>query len=184
MVLDLQPVTNAPLPKQGQIPPGDWDMALSWSVSSRWMSLKIPALKDLGEPWQWAFKECGGRAVATGCDPVGRILLRASAQIDGEMVRFWRPDDAITHPIVQGRLLDSSSKPHNRMCFFRERGLWRILDEDPASPNFRKLSLGKEYVGDWRINWNERGSHVFHNGRVIQAADGVFHLYDSLLTKF
>ena len=51
MVLDYSPVTQAPLRKQGPIPVGDWDMAISWGRASQVMQLKIPALKDVGE-WE------------------------------------------------------------------------------------------------------------------------------------
>ncbi len=183
MVLDLQPVTTAPLKKQGPIPMGDWDMAISWGRYNRVMQLKIPILKDTGEEWEWHFKECGGRSVITGCDPVGRINIKASAEQQGNMIRFWRPADAITHLVVEGTLLNTAPKPHYRLCFFIERKLWRVLDENPQSPNFRHLELGQGYIGDWKMNWNERGSHLFHNDRVIKDPQGIFHLYDSLLTK-
>ena len=187
MVLDYRPVTNAPLPKMAPIPDGDWDMQISWGRTEGWMNLKIPDLYE--GKWikgvnEWAFKECGGRSVITGCDPKGRISLRASAKQDGDMIRFWRPEDAEAHPVFDGQLLETASKPHYRMCFFIGRGLWRVLDENPDSPQFRHLELGKGYIGDWKMNWNERGSHLFQNGPIIIDDKKIFHLYDPLLTKF
>lgn len=178
MVLDFRPVTNAPLPDQGQIPDGDWDMQLSWSMSNGWMTLRIPEIDGA-----WAFKECAGRAVAQGCDDkMGRILLRASAEIDRDMLRLWRPDDAVPHKMVKNDALEATEDPHYRQCYLRSTMQWRLLDENPKSPNYGKLLLGSGYVGDWVINWLERGSHVFHDGPVKQPEpEGLFHLYDPLI---
>ncbi len=181
MVLDVQPVTNAALPNQGRIPVGDWDMQLSWSVSKRVMTLKIPQLKEWEEPWQWEFKECAGRVVCTGTDnKVGRILLRGAAQLKGDMLHLWRPDDAVPHPMVEGDVLFPGENPHTRLCYQRATEEWRALDDHRSSPTYGQLKLGTGYVGDLVAVWRDHGSHIFHGGPIKQP-DGLFHLYDPLI---
>lgn len=178
MVLDFRPVTNAPLPRQEQIPDGDWDMLLSWSITHHWMTLRIPEIEEA-----WAFKECAGRAVLTGVDSqVGRIKLRGSAEIDGEMLRVWRPDDAVPHKMVKGDFLYPGEDPHDRMCYMRATEEWRFLNENPRSSTYGTLTIASGYVGDICLNWLERGSHIFHDGPSKQPEPrGLIHLYDSLI---
>ena len=194
MVLDFRPVTDRPVKDQQQIPDGDFNMAVSWSVELALMRLRIPVLHDQkrikwtgeGEPWVWEFKSCAGRTVATGCDnDSGRMLLRASAEIDEadpEFIRFWRPDDAVPHLMVPGPALFSPVDPHIRQCRLVPTKQWRARDENRDNPTFGDTILGSGYVGDHVLEWLERGSHIFHDGIMKQPEPlGLFHLYDPLI---
>ena len=172
--VDTQFQRSEPIGVQPPIPAGVHDIELSWDRRQGYMRIIIG-----GKTW-W-FKEYLGKAQLIKTDNErGRLHLRAMALIDGETLIMYRDPDAATHPVAEGMKLETT---HNRLCYWRERRLWRLRDErkTQANPgNVDALKYVRSYVGDLSAEWNREDpvAHIYHNGYTVVDADNVAHLYD------
>ena len=172
---DAQYQSSDPIGYQPPIPAGIHEnIELSWDRKRGYMRIIID-----GKTWH--FKEYLGKAQLTGTDSKrGRIHLRAMARIDGETLTTYRDPSAHPHPEIEGERREST---HNRLCYRRQSGEWRLRDErlDWNDPN--ALVFTKSYVGDLNAEWhtNDSIAHIYHNGYVIIDKNDVAHLYDTEL---
>ncbi len=65
---------------------------------------------------------------------------------------------------------------HYRLCYNRAGENWRLRDEESG-----ELRLVTDYEGDANFNWQDGGSHVFHDGPVHIDDDLVAHFIDPKL---
>ena len=167
---DVQYQNAEAIGPQSQIPPGVWDMELSWDRHRGYMRVIIDGKK------YW-FKEYLGKAVVIGTDNArGRLNLRGMARLDGETLTMYRPPNALPHPLVEGVKRQAT---HNRLCYRRSSHDWRLRDE--RRPEMKDaLVFTKSYVGDLSAEWDARDTvaHVYHNGWTIIDSDHIAHLYD------
>ena len=186
---DQQYQNPAPIGPQDPIPEGVHDCELSWDRKKGWMRLIIDGRS-------WWFKEFVGRCqVVSTNNEKGRLNIRASARIDGDILRMWRDPDAKPHPRVDGVL---RRKTQNRLCYRRVQRDFRVNDDGTARNGFadrtpdtnstpikeRKLVYVQSYVGELAILWNRLDSvaHIYHMGETIIDDNNVAHLYDPLVT--
>ena len=167
---DAQYQSLEPIGPQSQIPPGVWEMELSWDRKRGYMRVNIFGTK------YW-FKEFLGKAVVMGTDNArGRLILRGMARLDGETLTMYRPPDAAAHPLVEGTERQTT---HNRLCYRRSSRDWRLRDE--RRPEMKDaLVFAQSYVGDLSAEWDTRDNiaHIYHNGWTVVDSDNVAHLYD------
>jgi hypothetical protein len=167
---DQQFLTPAPIGPQVFIPAGDHDIEFSWDRNRGLMRVII-------EGEYYFFKEYGGKIVVTGTNnEKGRILMRGAAELDGEWLSLWRPDDAVAHPVVDGQVFP---RARWRLCYRRSNRDWRLRNEDLPWNHPDSLHFVTGYVGDLNGNWfGDRVAHIFHHGTWIKDKDGLAHLYD------
>jgi len=67
---------------------------------------------------------------------------------------------------------------HYRMCYRRAHQDYRLRDEIPDSSGRQRLFHVRAYTGDLNGNWQDGGSHIFHDGPVYIDEDLVAHLID------
>jgi hypothetical protein len=176
--VDTQFQSDAAIGEQAPIPPGIHDIELSWDRRKGYMRIII------GDQ-RWWFKEYLGKAQLVKTDnEKGRLHLRAMAILNGETLYMYRDPQAQPHPLVQGEVREAT---HNRLCYWRERRMWRLRDERATQKNQMDLDALKyvsSYVGDLSAEWDKRDTvaHIYHNGwSVLETQpDGklVAHLYD------
>ena len=181
------------LPQQVEVPSGSHRLRFSWSRTNGFMRIVIPELKDLlvsvtqdsgGNKIEnygtWFFKEYAGKTVVTGTDNrSGVIRMEAKAQMNGDILHLWRPDDAPAHPIPAGRHLPKSMY---RLCYRRAHYDWRVRDENMPWDHPDALHFVSGYVGDLVGSWfNDPLAHIFHTSEIVLGEDGKAHLIDASL---
>ena len=66
---------------------------------------------------------------------------------------------------------------HYRLCYNRagipSGDIWRVRDERNGD-----LRLVKKIEGEVNFSWMDKGSHVFHDGKVRIDEEGIAHLID------
>ena len=159
---DAQIQSAKPIGPQTPIPSGVHDIELSWDRKRGYMRVVIG-----GEKW-W-FKEYLGKAQILNTDnKLGRIYLRAMAQINGETLTMWRDPDALPHELVEGV---KREKTHNRLCYRRATEEWRLRDERLDWNHPEALVFTQSYVGDLNAEWHrsDNVAHIYHNGFAVIA---------------
>ena len=72
---------------------------------------------------------------------------------------------------------------HYRLCYRRAHNDWRVRDERKPFTDPEALIFVAGYLGDLNGDWQDGGSHIFHNGPIYIDKDNVAHFIDPDLEK-
>ena len=170
---DNQFQSDDPIGPQVDIPTGVHDIEVSWDRKASYMRAVINGKT-------WFFKQLQGKSqIISTDDDKGRMNLRGLARIDGDVLSLYRDPDAIPHPMVENGT--QLTPTHNRLCYYREKRVWRLRNERLHWQHPDALKLVTGYVGDFNAEWpkNDKVAHLFHNGKVVIDSEGLAHLYDN-----
>lgn len=166
-------VTTLPLGPQSTIPTGYHEWEWSWSRTKSTMRLRGP-VEDTwqGGEGEWFCKASKGKTVMLGCDhDLMRMHLYGKAQLSSDMIEFWAPPTYGADIPVDAQPLGDS---HWRLCARVPLRDWRLRDE-----RTNELIMVKDYSGHLNMDWNDGGSHIFHDGLVYLGRDGVAYFKPS-----
>ena len=171
-----------PIGYQDPTPSDIMTMELSWDRTMKCMRIIV---EDIGT---WYFTEVYGKAqVLSSDDRTGKMYIRATPLLEGEVLYLYRDPDSIPHEQVKEEDIKEILRPtNNRICYFRDGDppCWRVRDERMPWLEEASRRYVSNYVGDIAIEWNQRDTiaHIFHKGQVILSKDDVAHFYDLEIT--
>ena len=172
-----------PIGYQDPTPSDIMTMELSWDRTMRCMRIIV---EDIGT---WYFTEVYGKAqVLSSDDLTGKMYIRATPLLEGEVLYLYRDPDTLPHEQVKEEDIKEILRPtNNRTCYFRDGDppCWRVRDERMPWLEEASRRYVSNYVGDIAIEWNQADTiaHIFHKGQVILSKDDVAHFYDLEITK-
>ena len=186
-VSDVQEMTEEiqrtePIGYQDPIPSDIMTMELSWDRTMKCMRIIV---EDIGT---WHFTEVYGKAQVLSADnQTGKMYIRATPLLEGEVLYLYRDPDSITHEQIKSEDTKEILRPtNNRICYFRDADppCWRVRDERMPWLEESSRRYVSNYVGDIVIEWNQgdKIAHIFHKGQVIVSKDDVAHFYDLEIT--
>lgn len=185
-------------------PSGEYEWDLSWSRRKSLMRVRLPVFVDgkYVRTDEWYFNKAVGKTYVVGCDSeYGTVKIRGKVRPSGDggvqlylaesdLDRVY--DEAPACPIfdtatakVKGAgsgltlydIPESETKlpvGHWRLCYNRAELNWRLRNE-----NTGELWLVTDYDGPCNVNWQDGGSHIFHDGAVILSPDGIAHFKEA-----
>lgn len=118
------------------------------------------------------FAEAYGTALMRGTDNVNhRLHMEFDVEsFDGAVLRTKADFEDYEVPV--GAVYMGETKW--RCCAQRAKGQWRMLDQ--LNKLEKKAFFAANLYGNWNLVWDDRGSHIFHQGRAWyhEASDTIY----------